>query len=52
MKDGKVAHEEHYLRQLGERIRDVRQASDGSLYILTDAGNGQLLRLTPAATKR
>ncbi|HSE88820.1 MAG TPA: PQQ-dependent sugar dehydrogenase [Candidatus Binatia bacterium] len=49
MKDGKVAQEERYLGDLRERIRDVRQASDGSLYLLTDARNGQILRVTPAA---
>jgi aldose sugar dehydrogenase len=49
MKDGKVAQEERYLGDLGERIRDVRQASDGSLYLLTDARNGQILRITPRA---
>jgi aldose sugar dehydrogenase len=48
MKDGKVAQEERYLGDLRERIRDVRQAPDGSLYLLTDARNGQILRLTPA----
>src|SRR5262245_31125786 len=49
MKDGQVAQEERYLGDLGERIRDVRQASDGSLYLLTDSRNGQILRVTPAA---
>jgi glucose/arabinose dehydrogenase len=49
MKDGKVAQEERYLGDLRERIRDVGQAPDGSLYLLTDARNGQILRLTPAA---
>ena len=49
MKDGKVAQEERYLGDLEERIRDVRQALDGSLYVLTDARNGQLLRITPRA---
>jgi len=48
MKDGKVAQEERYLGDLRERIRDVRQAPDGSLYLLTDARNGQILRITPA----
>jgi len=47
MKDGKVAQEERYLGDLGERIRDVRQASDGSLYLLTDARNGRILRIRP-----
>jgi glucose/arabinose dehydrogenase len=49
MKDSQVAQEERYLGDLGERIRDVRQASDGSLYLLTDSRNGQILRITPAA---
>ncbi len=48
MKDGKVAQEERYLGDLRERIRDVRQAPDGSLYLLTDARGGQILRATPA----
>ena len=32
---------------LGARVRDVRQAPDGSVYVLTDAPNGKVLRLTP-----
>ncbi len=32
---------------LGERIRDVEQALDGSIYVLTDDGNGKVLRLRP-----
>ena len=51
MKDGKVAQEERYLGDLRERIRDVRQAPDGSLYLVTDARNGQILRITPAANR-
>lgn len=51
MKGGKVAQEERYLGDLRERIRDVRQAPDGSLYLLTDARNGQILRITPAASR-
>ncbi len=31
--------------QLQARIRDVQQAPDGSIYVLTDAGNGKVLRL-------
>lgn len=41
----RVVHEERLLERLGERIRDVRQGPDGYLYVLTDAANGQLLRL-------
>jgi glucose/arabinose dehydrogenase len=51
MKDGKVAREERYLAELGERIRDVQQASDGSLYLLTDNRNGRILRITPASRR-
>ena len=51
VKDGKVVQEERYLGELRERIRDVRQAPDGSLYILTDSRDGQILRITPAANR-
>jgi glucose/arabinose dehydrogenase len=51
MKDSKVAEEERYLGELRLRIRDVRQAPDGSLYLLTDARDGQLLRVTPAGKR-
>jgi glucose/arabinose dehydrogenase len=51
MKDGKVAQEERYLGDLRERIRDVRQAPDGSLYLLTDARAGQILRITPPTNR-
>ncbi|HXV84345.1 MAG TPA: PQQ-dependent sugar dehydrogenase [Candidatus Binatia bacterium] len=51
MKGGRVAQEERYLGDLRERIRDVRQAMDGSLYLLTDARNGRILRITPAANR-
>lgn len=40
----RVVHEERLL-QGKARIRDVRQGPDGYLYLLTDAANGQLLRL-------
>lgn len=51
MKDGKVAQEERYLGDIKERIRDVRQAKDGSLYLVTDARNGRILRITPIANQ-
>ncbi len=34
---------------LYRRIRDVIQAPDGSVWLLTDAKDGELLRLTPAS---
>ena len=42
------ASEERLLQDLRERIRDVRQGPDGAIYLLTDSGNGKLLRVTPA----
>ncbi len=44
----KVVKEEPLLESAGDRIRDVRQAPDGSIWLLTDARNGKVLRLTPA----
>ena len=41
----KVVGEERLLEDLKERIRDVRQGPDGWLYLLTDSGNGRILRL-------
>jgi glucose/arabinose dehydrogenase len=32
----------------GQRLRDVRVAPDGSIYLLTDETNGAVLRLTRA----
>ncbi len=43
-----VVHEERILQGADRRIRDVEQAPDGSLYVLTDARNGEVLRLSPA----
>ena len=45
--DGRVTQEERYLGDLGERIRDVRQAPDGAVYLLTDSSRGRILRLDP-----
>ena len=44
---GVVATEERYLHELHERIRDVRQGNDGYIYVITDSGNGLLLRIRP-----
>ena len=48
VRDGKVVKEEKLLQDVGQRIRDVREGPDGLLYVLTDASDGQLLRLVPA----
>jgi glucose/arabinose dehydrogenase len=41
----RVVREEQMLKELGYRIRDVRVASDGSLFLLTDEDNGKVLRV-------
>jgi glucose/arabinose dehydrogenase len=46
--DGDAVREQQWLLQgLQQRIRDVRQGPDGLLYVLTDAADGQLIRLLP-----
>jgi glucose/arabinose dehydrogenase len=42
--DRRVGVEERVF--MGRRIRDLAQASDGSLFVITDDKNGDLLRLT------
>jgi glucose/arabinose dehydrogenase len=49
LENGRVTREERYLGDLSARIRDVQQGPDGLLYLLTDARDGQLLRLEPAS---
>jgi glucose/arabinose dehydrogenase len=43
----RVVGEERLLTNLRQRVRDVRQAPDGTIYLLTDQRDGQLLRLQP-----
>ncbi len=47
----RVVREERMLSDLGERIRDVRVGPDGALFLLTDADDGRILRLSPASPK-
>lgn len=57
IRNNKVVAEEALLTELNSRIRDVKVAPDGSVYVLTDSGIGnpnpntawtsKLLRLTP-----
>jgi glucose/arabinose dehydrogenase len=46
--DGTVKHEERLLEGEVGRVRDVVQGPQGELYLLTDAANGRLVRLSPA----
>jgi glucose/arabinose dehydrogenase len=43
----KVVGEERLLKDLKERLRDVRQGPDGAIYLLTDSPTGRLLKLVP-----
>lgn len=45
LQDGKVVGEEWLLQDRGRRIRDVKQAPDGSIYVVTEAADGELLRI-------
>ena len=42
---GKPVGQERMLTELGQRLRDIRMASDGSLYLLTDETAGAMLRV-------
>jgi glucose/arabinose dehydrogenase len=49
---GKVVREERYREgELGERIRDVQQGPDGLVYVVTDEGDGRVLKVLPAAPR-
>jgi glucose/arabinose dehydrogenase len=46
--NGKPVSEERILQDLDERIRDVVQGPDGLIYLLTDSGDGRVIRLKVA----
>jgi glucose/arabinose dehydrogenase len=43
----KVIGEEHLLVDRGQRVRDVRQGGDGTLYAVTDDSDGELWKIVP-----
>ena len=45
--DGRRVSDEERLN-MGFRVRDVIEAPDGAVLLLSDDSNGELLRLTPA----
>lgn len=47
LQKGLVVSQEVYLADRGERYRQVVQAPDGSLLVLTDDAEGKVLRITP-----
>jgi len=44
-----VTSEERLLEDLGLRIRDVAEGPDGSVFVITDERNGEILKLAPAS---
>ncbi|BFT29010.1 PQQ-dependent sugar dehydrogenase [Alteromonas sp. D210916BOD_24] len=46
VENGKPGEQYEYLRDNHARIRDVEVAPDGSIYLLTDAPDGKVLRLS------
>lgn len=46
--DGKIIAEEQMFAGEFGRVRDVSVAKDGSIYLLTDADNGRIIRLSRA----
>ncbi|EAM7012673.1 sugar dehydrogenase [Salmonella enterica] len=50
--DGNTVTEEgRILGDRKQRIYDVHVGPDGYLYVLTDESDGQLLKVSPAATR-
>jgi len=45
IENNKVLSEEIMLKDLNQRIRDIRTSPDGYLYLLTDSNQGSILRL-------
>jgi glucose/arabinose dehydrogenase len=49
LKGDRVVGEERLLTDQNARFREVVQGPDGALYLLTDAADGKLLKVTPRA---
>jgi len=45
--NAKVVQEERFLTSELGRIRDIRQGPEGNIYLVTDAGDGRVVRLEP-----
>ena len=46
IQNNKVVGEERFLLDQHQRIRDVVMGPDGNLWVVTDADNGRLIRIT------
>ncbi|WP_340679226.1 PQQ-dependent sugar dehydrogenase [Paraglaciecola sp.] len=51
IKADKVIHQSTLFSEIGERLRDIRVHPDGSLYLLTDAADGKILRIAAAKSQ-
>lgn len=47
LQDGQPGAQEILFAELGKRLRDVRVAADGGLYLLVDADSGEVLKVDP-----
>jgi glucose/arabinose dehydrogenase len=47
-KSGRITHEERILTGAYGRLRDIKEAPDGSLLVTTDSDDGKLLRISRA----
>jgi glucose/arabinose dehydrogenase len=47
LENDKVVGEEWLLRDRNSRIRDVKQGSDGAIYVIAEGSNTSILRLAP-----
>ena len=47
LEGNRVTGEEHFLRDRRQRVRDVRQGADGTLYVVTDETQGELWKIVP-----
>lgn len=46
VREAKVVQQQTLFSEIGERLRDISVHPDGSLYILTDAAQGKILRIS------
>ncbi len=47
LENDRVVGEERLLADRRQRVRDVREGPDGSLYVVTDQSDGELWKITP-----
>lgn len=47
LRGDEITGEERLLKELDQRVRDVRVSADGNVYVVTDEIDGQLLQIQP-----